>query len=331
MGILSFFNRLLSPKKALAYERPKLTPAIVLAAFGSTRPEALLALENIEAKVRAAFEGYEVRLAFTSNQIRAIWRARGADPEYRQKRPEIPARYYQPRNFLSQLAYLQEAGGRLILAQPLLMADGEEFRDLYNLVEALKSFKTRQRSLHPFPWLALGPPALGLGDDDQAALTRAAKALSPIALLAAQKEGTVVMMAHGHETLELKVFRALEVKARELYGPKFVIGLVEGQPDFGEVLDAVAKVASKGSFLLLAPLMLVAGDHAQNDLASDDGWAGQFRRLGYNVEVLSRGLGSSDLWADIYVDNLKKLAEEVIKAKNLEEAVEEREKAKKHD
>ncbi|MDR2422909.1 MAG: sirohydrochlorin cobaltochelatase [Deltaproteobacteria bacterium] len=321
MSLLDGLKNFLFPR-AYAFERIERPPAVVLAAFGTTHPEALTALENVEARVRAAFPDYETRLAFTSNQVRARWRARGADPGYRKKWPKVHPRYYEINNVLSELASLQEAGGRPILVQSVLVADGEEFRDLFNLIEGLKNLATRQRSLHPFPWIGLGPPALGLGHGDEAALARAARALSPVGERAASGEATVALMAHGHERLELKVFKALEAVAKGLYGPNFHIGLVEGQPDFSRIKAAVEATAPPGGRLLLAPLMVVAGDHAKNDLAGEEGgWASEFKRMGYNVEVSLAGLGSNDQWADLYVESLRRVKEEVFKAKAEEDGL----------
>jgi sirohydrochlorin cobaltochelatase len=275
-----------------------------------------MALENIEKKVAASFPGYEIRLAFTSNHIRTRWRERGLDPFYRAQNPLVRERYYQINNVLSELAQFQEFGARLILVQSLLMADGEEFRDLYNLIESLKSLDTRQKSLRPFPWLGLGVPALGLGEGDAATLERAALALSSLGGLAAKKEATVLFMAHGNERLDLPVFRALEMTLRRHYGPGIHIGLVEGEPSFETTKSIIAQTTPPGSRLVLAPLMVVAGEHAKNDLAgAPDSWASQLKAMGYNVEVNLQGLGSNDQWAALYVDNLKRLEKAVLKEK----------------
>ncbi|MDR1577646.1 MAG: sirohydrochlorin cobaltochelatase [Deltaproteobacteria bacterium] len=319
MRFLSWLQRFLVGQ-ARAYERPPRAPAIILAAFGTTHPEALGALENIEKRVVAAFPDYEVRLAFTSNHVRARWRERGLDPRYRANQPGVLDRYYQINNVLSELAYFQEHGARLILVQSLLMADGEEFRDLYGLIQSLKALDTGQRSLHPFPWLGLGPPALGLGEGDADTLDRAARALSSLGQLVANKEATVVLMAHGNERRDLTVFGALEQTLRGHYGAAIHIGLVEGEPGLEELKGAISQTTAPGGRLVLAPLMVVAGDHAKNDLAGDeDSWASELKRIGYNVEVNLAGLGSNNLWADLYVDSLRRVEREVSRDKAKEE------------
>jgi sirohydrochlorin cobaltochelatase len=195
------------------------------------------------------------------------------------------------------------------------MADGEEYQDLASLIAALKSVVTRQKSLHPFPYLGLGPPALGLLDGEMAALKKAALALKAYGEEAAQKGATMVFQAHGNHTLEFKVFPALEAELRGLYGPNIHIGLVEGRPGLAELKETFARRVPLGSKLVLAPLMVVAGEHAYNDLAGEGGWAGEFRRMGYNVEVNLFGLGENDQFADLYVSSLKRLEEAVLREK----------------
>jgi hypothetical protein len=63
---------------AIGADRPE-APAIALAAFGTTRPEALCGLENIEARVRAAFPVSEIRMALTSGHVHKVWRGRAKE------------------------------------------------------------------------------------------------------------------------------------------------------------------------------------------------------------------------------------------------------------
>jgi sirohydrochlorin cobaltochelatase len=66
--------------------------------------------------------------------------------------------------------------------------------------------------------------------------------------------------------------------------------------------------------------MIVAGDHALNDMAGEDpdSWASAFKKAGFEVETHLQGLGSNDSWAQIYVEHLKTLAPKVeaLKAKD---------------
>lgn len=281
-------------------------PAIVLAAFGTTDAEALTAITHIQSRVRAAFPDHEIRLAFTSGVIRRVWRARSGDADFRAKHPGVPPEIYAITNVLSALASLTEDGPRRILAQSLHVTDGAEYRDLKALVAALAGIETVKPSGRPFPGLTLGEPALGDGGDRY--LRRAAEALAPLLRRAEESGAALALMGHGNEHLKPDVYGRLEALLRKSY-PLTFIGLVEGEPEIGAVIEALNSRPDRPEAALLAPLMVVAGDHAKNDLAGegDDSWASIFRAGGYKVATHQEGLGSLDAWADIYVEHLREL------------------------
>lgn len=284
----------------------KLKPAIVLAAFGTTDVDALASIINIKNRVRAAFPDHEVRLAFTSGIIRGVWRKRAGDEEFRAKTPGAPAEVYSITNPLSALAALAEEGFAPISVQSLHIADGAEFRDLKAMVTALAGIETVKPSSRPFVGLALGEPALGDGGEDY--LRRAAEALTPLVRRAEEAGAALVLMGHGNEHLKQDVYGRLEALLRKAY-PSVSIGLVEGGPGLDYVAEALDNMADRPETVLLAPLMVVAGDHAKNDLAgeSDDSWASRLEASGYRIQIHLEGLGSLDAWADIYVEHLNRL------------------------
>lgn len=73
--------------------------------------------------------------------------------------------------------------------------------------------------------------------------------------------------------------------------------------------DIVGSVKTSSRAVLLAPLMLTAGEHALRDMAGDcaDSCFGRFRAAGFAVECHPEGLGSNPSWADIYVEHIKEL------------------------
>lgn len=292
-------------------------PAIVLAAFGTTEPAAVDSILNIKRRVEAAFPGYDVYLAFTSNIIRKIWHERAGDAEFRKANPGIPEELYRVTNVISALAAAQEEGFRPILVQSLHVTDGEEFHDLKNLVDLLGGYETAKAKRKPFPAIGVGEPALGVGDGPEQHLRRAAKALAALADKAKADGAALVLMAHGNEHLNQTVFGKFEKILRERYGPQVYIGTVEAAPLAEDVVEAVKASANAPKKALLAPMMIVAGDHTLNDMASDedDSWASLFQGAGFEVECHLEGLGSNASWADIYVEHLKELEKKVIPAK----------------
>ena len=306
---------------AMAFERTPQKPAIVLAGFGTTEVSALKSILNIRDRVAAAFPGYDVHLAFTSNIIRSIWHQRATDAAFKKDKANagIPAEVYGIKSALTVLAEIQEDGARLILVQPLHVTDGEEFSDLNGLVGALSKYETRKPVLKPFPWIGIGEPALGLKDGEPENIARAVTALAGLAQSAKDAGSALVLMGHGNEHLTQKVYDKLQDALRKAYGPQIYIGAVEAPPHPPEIAAAI-KASSGPSKILLAPLMIVAGDHAHNDMAGpdDDSWKSVFQAAGFEVVPHLEGLGSIDSWADIYVEQLKALAPKVdaLKAKD---------------
>jgi sirohydrochlorin cobaltochelatase len=286
----------LGSSMAIAADRPE-APAIALAAFGTTRPEALSGLENIEARVRAAFPASEIRMALTSGHVRRVWRVRAeesGDP--------LALRWAAAKSVLSTLADLREDGPRPVLVQSLHMTDGEEYRNLAQLVAALSG-------LFPRAPLLLGPPALGPGDGEPARLDRAAAALGPWLSEAAAAGAALVLMGHGNERLKPLVYRNLEERLRQEYRLVHV-GTVEGGLGAEAIAERLASERPPSGRVILAPLMVVAGEHARQDMAGDGpgGWRGVIAGRGLIVEPRLTGLGSVDSWADIFVESLMDLA-----------------------
>ncbi|MDR2140912.1 MAG: sirohydrochlorin cobaltochelatase [Deltaproteobacteria bacterium] len=307
---------LLTGGPAQAYDRPAGKPAIVLAAFGTTEVEALGSFDNIISQIQKAFPNYEIHLAFTSNIIRDIWHKRANDKKFKKDNPKIDPRYYEIGNVFTELAKIQERGADVVLVQSLHVTDGEEYGDVKNLVEAIKGIKTFQSSLAPLPWIGIGAPALGVGDGPTAAVTAAAKALAGLVNEAKAQGAALVLMGHGNEHINQKAFSKLQKSLREIY-PQVYIGTVEASPKIEEVAAELAKATPKPQKVILAPLMIVAGDHARNDMAGDedDSWASVLKKAGYQVDSRLTGLGLNNDWVNLYVNNLKALESQVISLK----------------
>ncbi len=315
--VLAAFAVVYAHQPGSAYVRPARKPAIVLAAFGTSQAVALDSIFAIRDRVAGAFPGYDVHLAFTSNIIRNIWHDRANDAEFRRENPSIPEEVYSIKNVLSRLAEIQETGARPVLVQSLHVTDGEEYTDLENLISALENYTTVKPALQPFPWIGLGEPALGLHDGEAEHLDKAAAALAPLARNALDNDAALVLMGHGNEHLNQTVFAKLRTIMREKYGPHIYTGTVEAPPCAADIVKEMKSAQNCPNRILLAPLMVVAGDHAKNDMASDDeeSWASVFKAAGYEVEPYLVGLGSNPLWADIYIDHLKKLERTVLAKK----------------
>ncbi|RWX51438.1 sirohydrochlorin cobaltochelatase [Candidatus Electrothrix marina] len=302
-----------SATTALASEgwKVKHKNAIFLAMFGTTVEPALQGLLNIRTKMMEKYPETPVKIAFTSNIIRKKWQGRAEDPSYRKAHPEIPEEVLHVKTVLATIADLQNVGYDTIVLQPTHIAMGEEFLDLGTYVDSLMRLgSVKKEKYKPFHKVALGRPALGTyGLDHPYAedITAAAEALAADAELAAKENAALVYMGHGNEHFPSGgAYLELADRMRQLY-PEVVtlIGNVEGFPALEDVIDKLKMRGVKK--VMLKPCMVVAGDHALNDMAGTDpeepSWQMILEKEGFEVVTVKKGLGELDAFADIFVNH----------------------------
>lgn len=283
--------------------------AIVLAMFGTTVESGLKGLLNIRAKIMEKFPETPVRIGFTSNIIRKKWRKRSADPEYVKAHPEIPAEVLHVKTVLATIADLQDQGYDTIVLQPTHIAMGEEYLDLGTYVDSLLRMGTiKKKKYKPFHKVVLGRPALGtygIAHPYSEDVMEAAKALAADAELARQEKAALVYMGHGNEHFPSGgSYLELADQMRALY-PDVVtlIGTVEGFPALEDVMDKMKRFGVKK--VVLKPCMIVAGDHAMNDMAGTDpkeeSWKTIMEKNGFEVITVEQGLGEIDAFAELFV------------------------------
>jgi sirohydrochlorin cobaltochelatase len=305
--VFLFFVSTASMGSMAKAEVPK--KAIVLAVFGTTYPTALQSIQNLKTKIEQAFPEIPVKLAFTSEIIRAKWGKRATDEQWRQQHPDIPEEFYMVKNPLATIANLQDQGYRYIAVQSTHIFAGEEYQNLKAEIEALASIKTLRDRDKPFKKIILGRPALGESGDVYPYtedIQLAANILKGDVEKARKNNSALVYMGHGNEIFSTGAYIELEAALRD-YNPDMTIfiGNVEGFPQPERVINSLKKSGKKRVTLL--PLMVVAGDHASNDMTGDekDSWKSLFESNGITVIPILRGLGEMDEWAEIYVKNLK--------------------------
>jgi sirohydrochlorin cobaltochelatase len=283
--------------------------AIVLAAFGTTYPATLEPILAMLHDVEERYPAIPVRLVFTSNIIRRKWHRRAADVNYRREHPAVPDQIYSVGNILGAMADLQNEGYRRILVQPVLIVDGEEYRDLAAYVETLGAVRTHKPQWQPFAKVAVGKPLLGtFGHREQ--LDALVRALKPDIDAAHAADAALVYMGHGNEHMAQGAYYELEILLRRAYNIPVCIGLVEGLPDFETVREKLAGAGTRK--VLLKPLMYVAGDHARNDMAGDqeDSWLTLLENDGYQVTPVLEGLGQNPAVRAIFLNLLERAARE---------------------
>ena len=288
--------------------------AIVVASFGTSYPSAIDSLLAIVRDIEAAYPNTPVQMAFTSNIIRKKWHGRAADSAYRSANPAVPEYFYRIKNVLGTLADFQDQGYKTIVVQPTLLTHGEEYLDQQAYLDGLLAIKTTKERWRPFKKLALGRPLMGTWGiehpytDDLQALV---ETLRTDIEQAEQQNATLIYMGHGNEHLSTGLYAEFELLMQQRYPQiKTFVGLVEGHPAFTEVLKKLQGSGNKK--VLLKPLMVVAGDHATNDMAaaSSDSWKSQLEAAGYQATPVMHGLGDNAAVRQLFLNHLQDAATE---------------------
>lgn len=251
--------------------------ALAVISFGTTMPSARSAIEVLEKELHTRMEGYDLFRAFTSDMvIRKIQREEGIT---------IP----NPGELMEQLL---TAGYTHVVCQSLHVIPGDEFE---KMCDQLSPYETRFKSF------TIGKPLLW-GIEDYTACYRALLGYIPAHF---SPQEAVVFMGHGTEHPIGAAYSQLENMFRALGNERIYVGTVEGFPDLNYVLARLKKQQIRKVYLY--PFMIVAGDHAQKDMAGDgpDSWKSILEAEGYAVEFLMRGLGELPGIADIFISHLQ--------------------------
>lgn len=285
--------------------------AIVLASFGTTVPSAVASITNIQEQIKKAFPAVPVKMTFTSNIIRSVWQKRQANAQ-KWLDQGIPEEVLYVKNIIATIGDLREEGYRNIIVQPSHIFFMEQALDLSSYVNAFASIKTLKKKWMPFDKVVMGRPALGgYGDtyDYHEDLEKALKTLAGDVELARKNDAMLVYMGHGNEHWSSGIYMETAKKMRQLY-PDVVtfVGSVEGFPGIEDIARYLSHFDS--GKIVLKPFMIVAGDHAVNDMASDeeDSWKTILTQQGFDVIPVLEGLGSNDAFAQIFVDHIKDAA-----------------------
>ena len=248
--------------------------ALLVVSFGTTFHDTLEKnIAAIEGDLAAAFPDRDLYRAFTSGMILRRLRERDG---------------ISIDNTQEALERLAQAGYTDVVLQSTHVMNGEE-RDKM-MAHALPFVERFER-------LTFGAPLLTEVEDYHAA----AKALLE-RLPAKRPDSAVVYMGHGTEHHANAVYALLEYVLHDLGRADIHIGTVEGYPGFGEVCRRLEEQGGVKE-ILLAPLMVVAGDHARNDLAGEepDSWKNLLTERGYHAQCLLEGLGENPAIRSIFV------------------------------
>ena len=303
---------MVAPSFAMGSHKDK--KAIVLAGFGTSYPSALVSFTTIQNQVQKAFPRVKVKIAFTSNIIRNIWHKRQNDKKFLAANKNISKDILFVKGPLATIADLQDEGYNIIIVQPTHIYEGEEYADLSSYVNGLNAIKTVKAKYMPFKKLVISRPILGkrgIVHDYHEDIEMGAKAMAADVALAKKNGAALVYMGHGNEYLTTGAYVEFQQAMRKMY-PKtpIFVGTVEGFPALDNVVEGL--VHSKIKKILLKPMMIVAGDHANNDMAGneDDSWKNVIQAKGIKVITKLKGLGENLKIVKILVHHIKDTAKD---------------------
>jgi len=295
-------------KKDLAEDKV----AIVLAMFGVSFLEGLPGLLGIWKKTKEAFPNRDISISFTSNIIRKVWQKRAQDPKWTQNK-DIPKEILEVKGLLGTIGELQNEGFSAIVVQPTYLCHGEQYEDLVSYIRAINSIKTIKEKWMPFKRpIAVGRPLTGTWGPKypyREDLKRLVAALKEHVERARQLNASIIYMGHGNRFMACGIYQELEYLLNQTYPDVgILVGTVEGFPSIEHIISRLSSIKNKK--ILLYPLMIVAGQHAIDDMAgeSKDSWKNQLMSLGYEVIPIFRGLGELDQVQDIFISHIKDAA-----------------------
>lgn len=249
---------------------------LLVVSFGTSYNDSRrLTIGAIEGAIADACPDYSIRRGFTSQII--------IDHVKRRDNVSID-------NVTEALDRAVANGVKTLVVQPTHLMNGLEYNDL---VDEIAQYSDA------FEQVSIGEPLLTSDEDFQAVAQ---------AIVDATKEyddgkTAICFMGHGTEAESNQVYAKMQTVLTDMGCTNYFVGTVEATPS----LDDVLKLVQEGDYerVVLEPLMVVAGDHANNDMAGDDpdSWKSTFEAAGYEVVPVVRGLGELEDIQKIYVQH----------------------------
>lgn len=271
---------------------------ILVVSFGTSFNDSRAAdIKGIEDAIQEAFPDWSVRRAFTAQIIINHVQARDGE---------------KIDNVDQALQRAVDNGVKNLVVQPTHLMHGAEYDELMEAVEEYKDNFETVKVAEPLLG-EVGADATVINADKKAvAETLTAEAVKTAgydSLEAAKEDGVAfVFMGHGTAHVAKVSYSQMQAQMEDLGYDNVFIGTVEGEPEDTACEAVIDKVAEAGyTKVILRPLMVVAGDHANNDMAGDDddSWKSMFNASGKfdSVDTQIAGLGSIADIEKIYVQH----------------------------
>lgn len=272
-------DRRMESEREVRMDREK--KAILVVSFGTSHEDTRKrTIDRIEAEIETKFSEYSVYRAWTSGMIRKKIAER--DQLYVMSVKEAFERMKQD-NITD------------VIVQPTHVINGVE-NDLMK--------EDARRFADGFASIQFGDPLLTTAEDNELVIHAVAKEFNDL-----KEDEALVLMGHGTTHFANAIYAALDYEFKDRGYTNIFLGTVEAYPSFESILGLLA--ASGYKKLCLAPFMIVAGDHAKNDLSGEDedSWYSRFTKLGYEVRCVLRGLGEYEIVRNRFISHIEQAME----------------------
>lgn len=251
--------------------------AILVTSFGTSYNDTReKTIDAIEKQMAAEFPGWDIRRAFTSRMIIKKLKERdGVSIDY----------------VTEAMDKLSGEGYEEVIVQPTHIINGDEYDDIVRIVsEHVGRIKD----------LRMGAPLLTRFEDYDLVVDAIRKDLLPLA-----GDRMLVLMGHGTPHYSNAAYCELQMKLWDAGLDDVFVTTVEGYPEFHDTIKLISKTGKKKATIM--PFMIVAGDHANNDMAGDDDDSLKtlLTAQGLDVECIVRGLGEFSEFREIFVNHVR--------------------------
>lgn len=254
--------------------------AILVVSFGTSHTDTYRkTIEVLENEIHERYAGYPLYRAWTGERVRKKLEMRDG------------IHVFSVGEALEQMC---RDGITDVAVQPVYMLNGMEYERMHQEIENLRA---------RFAHIAVGRPLLNAREDCGQVL----KLLTEGWKLA--EDEVLVYMGHGTEHESNSVYAELNAQLSAGGYSRVFIGTAKARPTVGDILKYVKGTGARK--VILAPFMIVAGDHAGNDMAGEkaDSWKNVFEKEGYEVRCALKGLGEYEGIRKLFLSHLENAME----------------------
>lgn len=277
---------------------------ILVVSFGTSFNDSRVSdVKGVEDALQEAYPDWSVRRAFTAQIIINHVQARDGE---------------NIDNVDQALERAVANGVKNLIIQPTHLMHGAEYDELMEAVEGYQGKFETLKVAEPLLG-EVGEDATAINDDkktvSKALTSEAVKDAGYDSIKAAKKDGVAfVFMGHGTSHAAKVSYSQMQTQMEKLGYDNVFIGTVEGEPEETSCEAVISAVAEAGyTKVILRPLMVVAGDHANNDMAGEDedSWLSMFNVSGKfdSVDTQVNGLGEIETIQQMYVEHTKAVME----------------------